>query len=188
LAAEPAVEAVGDAWLFMRAFSRSAALSLALADEGKNFSKLALAGRVIARIGDVYLSLRPPTILSRGCDAGRHHACVVWQRGGGGGEVADSRAHWALHATHLADQGDREKGALATPVDCARPQIVRGSKAIIRQALFAVGEWESVVGEGDARMGGEWWSAANLAGGLGVGGLRSPLLSRSVKFREPAMD
>lgn len=57
---------------------------------------------------------------------------------------------WPIHARigpftrhTFADQGDRGKGALATPVDCARLQVVGGSEATRRWVLCAVGEWES---------------------------------------------
>lgn len=67
---------------------------------------------------------------------------------------------WPIHARigpftrhTFADQGDRGKGALATAVDCARLRVVRAAKATRGWVLSAVGEWESVAEDGDARMG-----------------------------------
>ena len=58
--------------------SRSTARSLAARGAaGKNCAKLAPGGRVIARMGEVYRSLRPPTIISRAGDSEKYHAWVL---------------------------------------------------------------------------------------------------------------
>ena len=77
----PFVSAVlvdGDSCALNRSLSRSTARSLAARGAaGKNCAKLAPGGRVIARMGEVYRSLRPPTIISRARDAQKYHACVL---------------------------------------------------------------------------------------------------------------
>lgn len=92
----------GDSCGLNLALSRSIALSLAARGAaGKNWAKLAPAGRVMARRGVYYRSRRPPTIISGAGDAGDHHAwasmklnCRCWE----------CCAQWPFHATELCRQ------------------------------------------------------------------------------------
>lgn len=76
--------------------------------------------------------------------------------GGGGGEVADSRAHWALHATHLCRSGRPGKRCACDGGQLREASGRAGCESDKRMGAVRcgrVGEWESVAEDGDARMG-----------------------------------
>ena len=90
------------------------------------------------------------TILSRGSDVRRHHACVAMA--GVGVAVADSRAHWALpRDTPFADQGDRGGNCPLATVDWAMPLMMGPVKKEARECSGSLGG-EAIAGDSDARM------------------------------------